>query len=270
MGCDATGAEQGEGSTRSACSIDLLGRFQSFRYFAHAEQEVRRTMQIRPALKQRAARVVEHVRALFRSPDAPSEGGPRVVSIHVRRGDNVPEQRAAIYADWRKEAPQLYGQEGDNQAPHLLLTGEYIERAIAQIQHDLWCGAEGCVYLVFADTERDIDWCRQHLPARLRVRFFSEFVPLVATWDKGAMVKGSGKRVAALTDVLDLAGIAACDAHIMSTSSFSWWGAYLNDKPQKRVVVPTPWFNPAHPMGDAITDTMHPPDWIPLPLNPGP
>ena len=34
--------------------------------------------------------------------------------------------------------------------------------------------------------------------------------------------QGSGKRVAALTDVLDLAGIAACDAHIMSTSSFSW------------------------------------------------
>jgi len=35
-------------------------------------------------------------------------------------------------------------------------------------------------------------------------------------------LQGSGKRVAALTDVLDLAGIAACDAHIMSTSSFSW------------------------------------------------
>ena len=31
----------------------------------------------------------------------------------------------------------------------------------------------------------------------------------------------SGKRVAALTDELDLAGIAACDAYIMSTSSFS-------------------------------------------------
>jgi hypothetical protein len=107
----------------------------------------------------------------------------------------------------------------------------------------------------------------------------------------------SGKRVAALTDVLDLAGIAACDAHIISTSSFSWyvlcvffvfvrapasaiiltsevfsaileirWGAFLNDKPQKRLVVPTPWFNPAHPMGDAMTDTMHPPDWISLSL----
>ena len=32
----------------------------------------------------------------------------------------------------------------------------------------------------------------------------------------------AGKRAAALTDVLDLAGIAACDGHIVSPSSFSW------------------------------------------------
>ncbi len=33
---------------------------------------------------------------------------------------------------------------------------------------------------------------------------------------------GAGKRAAALTDVLDLAGIAACDGHIVSPSTFSW------------------------------------------------
>jgi len=36
--------------------------------------------------------------------------------LHVRRGDNVPEARAVIYQDWRKEAPELYGQVGDTQA----------------------------------------------------------------------------------------------------------------------------------------------------------
>ena len=49
------------------------------------------------------------------------------------------------------------------------------------------------MYLVFADTGRDIEWCREHLPSGLRYRFFSQFVPLVATWEKGAMVKGCGR-----------------------------------------------------------------------------
>jgi len=31
------------------------------------------------------------------------------------------------------------------------------------------------------------------LPSGLRYRFFSQFVPLVATWEKGAMVKGCGR-----------------------------------------------------------------------------
>jgi hypothetical protein len=88
----------------------------------------------------------------------------------------------------------------------LLLSGDYIDRAAARIEAGGWCGGAGCVYLVFADTPPDIQWCRDQIPPRLRYRFFSEFVPLIGTWDKGAMVKGHGRRVAALTDVLDLAG----------------------------------------------------------------
>ena len=273
VGC-GVGGEAEEGG--ASCNLDLLGRFQSFWYFAHAEEEVRRRMRIRESVLRRARAVVEHVRASFRdscalSASSVSGGGcregscrrdVRVVSLHVRRGDNVPHERAGIYQDWRNEAPHLYGQPGDTQAPHLLLSTDYIDRAAARIEHADWCGNAGCVYLVFADTARDIQWCKDNIPPRLRYRFFSEFVPLVSTWVKGAMVQGTGKRVAALTDVLDLAGIAACDAHIISTSSFSWWGAYLNDRKDKKVIVPTPWFNPDHPMGrEANTDTMHPPDW---------
>lgn len=53
-------------------------------------------------------------------------------------------------------------------------------------------GAHTEQYLVFADSPSDVTWCKQHIPPRLRFRFFSEFVPLVGTWDKGAMVKGHG------------------------------------------------------------------------------
>jgi hypothetical protein len=30
-----------------------------------------------------------------------------VVSLHLRRGDNVPSQRDNIYAGWRAEAPEV-------------------------------------------------------------------------------------------------------------------------------------------------------------------
>ncbi|KAJ1471056.1 hypothetical protein T484DRAFT_1845417 [Baffinella frigidus] len=142
-----------------------------------------------------------------------------------------------------------------------------MRRASEVIEAGGFCGdplLEGggrCAYLVFTDTPRDVAWARANLPAHLNASYFADLVPLVATWEKGAGAMSSGtKRVAPLTDVLDLAGIAACDAHVVSPSTYSWWGAWLNPSKGKRVVVPRPWFNPGHPMGQqSKTDTMHPP-----------
>jgi len=41
--------------------------------------------------------------------------------------------------------------------------------------------------------------------------------------------------------VIDLLVYAGCDHQIMSASTFSWWGAWLNDNPEKRIYVPAPW-----------------------------
>jgi hypothetical protein len=37
-----------------------------------------------------------------------------------------------------------------------------------------------------------------------------------------------------------------CEHHICSASTFSWWGAYLDRNPKKRIIIPKHWFGPAY------------------------
>ena len=43
-------------------------------------------------------------------------------------------------------------------------------------------------------------------------------------------------------DIVDLFKMARCDDFIIANSSFSWWGAWLSGKKDKRVVAPRDWF----------------------------
>ena len=58
-------------------------------------------------------------------------------------------------------------------------------------------------------------------------------------------------------DYIDLWCMSLCNFNIISHSTLSWWGAYLNTDPDKIVVYPSKWINTHHDLND-----LFPNDWL--------
>lgn len=90
---------------------------------------------------------------------------------------------------------------------------------------------------VFSD---DLQWCKTHLE-------FTNSINFVDANEKENMH-------------LDIFLMSICKHNIIANSSFSWWGAWLNQNPKKIVIAPQKWFaNTALDTTDLI-----PKDWIKL------
>jgi len=74
-------------------------------------------------------------------------------------------------------------------------------------------------WFVFSD---DISWVKEHFAFPGEVTYVSDH---------------------SITDAEELTLMAACKHNIIANSSFSWWGAWLNQNPEKIVIAPDPWFD---------------------------
>lgn len=72
--------------------------------------------------------------------------------------------------------------------------------------------------VVFSD---DIDWCREHL-----------------SWARPTLFMEGG------ADYEDLLLMTRCEHHIISNSSFSWWGAFLSR--DRKTIFPRRWYGPEY------------------------
>jgi predicted nuclease of restriction endonuclease-like (RecB) superfamily len=59
----------------------------------------------------------------------------------------------------------------------------------------------------------------------------------------------------------DMAIMSHCNHNIIANSSFSWWAAYLNKNPDKRIVCPKNYLQ-NHPLAAIINEKYYPDDWI--------
>ena len=149
------------------------------------------------------------------------------IMLHVRRGDaNLTDPRGFKWS---------YTQCGDQ---HPTQTVDYYERALAEFD-------DNQPVFVFSDS---IEWVKEQ-------EFFSgDRFLLSEPVDKYA--DGS------FTPYADLCLMSLCSHAIIANSSMSWWGAYLQSNPNKKVVAPKRWFGPAY--ADKDTKDLYCPDWIVL------
>lgn len=172
------------------------GYFQTERYFSDFADTIRSDLTPKTSPDPVNAKWLEEI-----------QNEPRAVSLHVRRGDYVRNERFAAF--------------------HGSCTPTYYERALEHIRGEI--SAEPIIY-AFSD---DPEWVRENL-------------------NLNAEVKVVGHNDAS-RNFEDIRLMSACRHHIIANSSFSWWGAWLNPRTEKRVVAPARWF--------AAPQTVNPDIW---------
>ena len=153
------------------------------------------------------------------------DGDP--IMLHVRRGDpNLTDPRGFKWS---------YTQCGDQ---HPVQPIEYYERALAEFDDDQ-------PVIVFSDSP---EWVKEQ-------EFFADDRFLISEpedkYDDGSY-----------TPYADLCLMSLCSHAIIANSSMSWWGAWLQSNPNKKVIAPKMWFGPAY--ADKNTKDLYCPDWITL------
>jgi hypothetical protein len=153
--------------------------------------------------------------------------GQEPIMLHVRRGDpNLVDSRGFKWA---------YVNCSDQ---HPVQPVEYYEKALAEFDDDQ-------PVIVFSDSP---EWVKEQ-------EFFSGDRFLISEpVDKYADNS--------YTPYADLCLMSLCSHAIIANSSMSWWGAWLIENPNKKVIAPQMWFGPTY--ADKNTEDLYLENWIVL------
>lgn len=93
---------------------------------------------------------------------------------------------------------------------HGLMTMDYFNAAVLKLNEN-----PPELFIICSD---DIPWCKENFKAYNALYIENE------------------------KDIIDLFIMSKCKDNIISNSTFSWWSAWLNQNPDKRVIAPKQWF----------------------------
>ena len=143
------------------------------------------------------------------------------IFLHVRRGDAIGKEH------YHPVAPMSY----------------YVE-ALKRFDEDTPC-------FVFSD---DLDWCKSQDLFKSDKFLFNDNIE---RYDYQSM-DGSGSMQYTLLPHVDLCLMSLCSGAIIVNSSFSWWGAWLQNN-RGKVIASKPWFGPS--ASDLDTTDVVPDHW---------
>jgi hypothetical protein len=149
----------------------------------------------------------------------------KIIFIHVRRGDAI-------------------GREEYHPVPTL----NYYEQALTYFDDDV-------NVLICSD---DIEWVKEQ-------EFFSDDRFLISENQETYSIprmEGDGNYRKSLVPYTDLCLMTLCNGAIISPSSLSWWGAWLQKNRTNPIIAPSPWFGPK--LSHNNTKDILPDDWIKL------
>lgn len=163
------------------------------------------------------------------------------IEIVIKKGFTLKNKPTSETKDWIKKASEcnsvsIHIRRGDyvgaqktNQL-HGSCSVEYYNQAV-----DLICKkVDDPIFFIFSD---DIDWVKDN---------FKIHCPVVHVSDK------------MIPDYEELIIMSNCKHNIIANSSFSWWGAWLNENKDKIVIAPKKWFN----VKNINTDDLIPKSWL--------
>lgn len=129
-----------------------------------------------------------------------------IILLHIRRGDNVGRP------DW-----------------YPIPTTEHYEYLL-----DRYFNNDRPV-LICSD---DLDWVRDQQLFKSDRFYLSE----TRVYYSHQTLNGVGQMETSLVPYYDLCLMTLCNDAIIANSSLSWWGAWLQSNPNKKVITQTPWF----------------------------
>lgn len=107
---------------------------------------------------------------------------------------------------------------------------EYYQKCISIMTEKI----QDCSFFVFSN---DIEWCKSNIKFPSKANYID--------WNKKE------------NSYIDMYLMSQCKHNIIPNSSFSWWGAFLNNNPQKVIIAPKNWT-----AIDESNGKRHPQNWI--------